>query len=92
MRYFWSRFIIIVLLIEGCAFALYYQYGPRGIKVLQTLKAIKADAVQHIKIIEEKNNDLLEQIEEWNNNRFLHEKFARENLALQKDHETIYFR
>ena len=92
MRYLWSRFIIIFLLVEGVAFVMYYNFGHRGIVSLRALKKVKADAQSDIKNLEHANDDLREQIEEWKHDTFLQEKFAREKLALQKENEIIYFR
>lgn len=92
MRYLWSRFIIIFLLIEGVAFVIYYNHGPRGIQALHALKKIKATAQYDIKKLEQKNDDLRDQIAEWKSDLFLQEKFAREKLALQKENEIIYYR
>jgi len=92
MRYLWSRVIIIFLLAEVLLFVVYYKYGPRGINVLCALKKIKSKAQSDIKDLEQKNNDLRDQIEEWKSDLFLQEKFAREKLALQKENEIIYFK
>ncbi len=92
MRYLWSRLIMIFLLGEVLLFVVYYKYGPRGIDVLRNLKQIKLAAQSDIKNLEEKNNDLRYEIEEWKSDLFLQEKFAREKLALQKEHEIIYYR
>jgi cell division protein FtsB len=92
MRYLWSRLIMIFLLGEVLLFVVYYKYGPRGIDVLRNLKEIKLAAQSDIKNLEQKNNDLRDEIEEWKSDLFLQEKFAREKLALQKENEIIYFR
>lgn len=92
MRYFWSRLIIIFLAIEGVGFIIYYNFGPRGIQMLHTLKKTKITVKSDIEKIKQENNDLCNQIEEWKSDIFLQEKFAREKLAMQKDGEIIYFR
>ena len=92
MRYLWSRFIIIFLMAEGMAFAVYYNFGPRGLQTLRALKTTKLTTQSDIKRIQQENNDLRDQIEEWKSDQFLQEKFAREKLALQKENEIIYFR
>lgn len=92
MRYLWSRFIITVLMVEGLAFVVYYNYGPRGIRTLRELKNTRAIAQSDIEKMQNENDDLCDQIDEWENGLFLQEKFARENLALQKEKEIIYFR
>ena len=92
MRYLWSRFIIIFLVIEVIAFVLYYNFGPRGVVTLRALAKIKTDAQADIKKIACANDDVREQIEEWKHDSFFQEKFAREKLALQKENEIIYFR
>lgn len=92
MRYLWSRFLIFFLLFEGVAFTIYYNFGPCGIQALRALKKTKLTAQTDIENIRSKNNDLRDEIEEWKHGLFLQEKFAREKLAMQKEHETIYFR
>lgn len=92
MRYLWSRFIIIFLLVEGVVFIIYYNHGPRGIQTLHALKKIKATAQSDIKNLTLQNDDLRDQIEEWKSGLFLQEKFAREKLALQKENEIIYYK
>ena len=92
MRYLWSRFIIIVLMVEGLAFIVYYNFGPRGIRTLHVLKHTRATAHSDIEKMQNENDDLRDQIDEWESGLFLQEKFAREKLALQKEKETIYFR
>ncbi|MBP6869700.1 septum formation initiator family protein [Candidatus Babeliales bacterium] len=91
MRYVWSRFIVMVLAIEGAGFVLYYNFGPRGIQKLQELQNIKVATQADIIKIQQENDSLKEQIEEWKTDLFLQEKFAREKLAMQKENETIYF-
>ncbi len=91
MRYLWSRFIIIFLAFEGIAFAVYYNFGPRGLQTLHVLKETKFTAQSDIEKIKQENSDLSNQIEEWKSDVFLQEKFAREKLAMQKEGEIIYF-
>jgi cell division protein FtsB len=80
------------LLIEGVIFTIYYNHGSRGMQALRVLKKIKTTAQSDIKNLERKNDDLRDQIEEWKNDLFLQEKFAREKLALQKENEIIYYK
>lgn len=92
MRYLWSRFIIFVLIFEGLVFIFYYNFGPRGMHALYELKHARDGATADIDQMKNTNDDLCEQIEEWENGLFLQEKFARERLALQKEKEIIYFK
>lgn len=92
MRYLWSRFIVIFLVIEGIAFGVYYTYGPRGIQVLYAMKKLKRIAQDDIQALRKSNTDVREQIESWKHDLFFQEKFAREKLALQKENEIIYYR
>lgn len=92
MRYVWSRFIIMILAIEGAVFVVYYTFGPRGIKTLQELHHIKIAAQADIDRMSQENKELQEQIKAWKHDIFLQEKFAREKLAMQKENETIFFR
>ena len=92
MRYLWSRFIIIFLMVEVALFGVYYNFGPCGRKALQELQQLKIATEQQIKTMTAENNDLHDQIECWKTDQFLQEKFAREKLAMQKQGEIIYFR
>lgn len=92
MRYVWSRFILLVLLIEVTAFAVYYQIGPSGMQDLQRLRTIKIATQDQIASMKTENSTLQQQIEAWQNDAFLQEKFAREKLALQKKDEIIFFK
>ncbi len=92
MRYVWSRFIVIFLILEGMLFIVYYNYGPRGILVLHELKNNRTAITQEITGLRQQNQDLQEQIEAWSNDIFLQEKYAREKLAMQKEGEKIYYR
>ena len=92
MRYLWSRFLIFFLLFEGIAFTIYYNFGPCGIQALHALKKIKFTAQTDIETIRSKNVDLRDEIEKWQTDMFLQEKFAREKLAMQKENEIIYFK
>jgi len=92
MRYLWSRFIIIFLMIEVVLFGVYYNFGPCGRVALQQLQKLKVETEQQIERMTAENNDLRDQIESWKKDQFLQEKFAREKLALHKQGEIIYFR
>jgi cell division protein FtsB len=92
MRYLWSRFIIIFLMVEVVLFGVYYNFGPRGRLALQQLQQLKSETQQQIETMTAENNDLQDQIESWKTDQFLQEKFAREKLAMQKQGEIIYFR
>jgi len=85
MRYLWSRFIILVLMVEGLSFIVYYNYGPRGIRTLHELKDTRSIAQSDVVKMQNENDDLRDQIDEWENGLFLQEKFAREKLSLQKE-------
>ena len=92
MRYVWSRFILLFLLLEVAAFTWYYHFGPCGRKALHQLQEIARQTQEKIDAMVQKNNDLQDQIESWKTDPFLQEKFAREKLAMQKQGEIIYFR
>jgi cell division protein FtsB len=92
MRYLWSRFIVIFLMIEVVLFGVYYNFGPHGRLALQQLQQLKVETQQQIESMIAENNDLQDQIESWKTDQFLQEKFAREKLAMQKQGEIIYFR
>lgn len=92
MRYVWSRFILLVLVIEVVAFAVYYQIGPSGMQDLQRLRTIKIATQDEIASMKTENSNLQQQIEVWQADSFLQEKFAREKLALQKKDEIIFFK
>ena len=92
MRYLWSRFIIVFLVLEVVAFIVYYNFGPRGMCSLYELTKVRTAAQSEIKNLELNNDALRDEIEEWKSDIFLQEKFAREKLALQKEDEIIYFR
>ncbi len=92
MRYFWSRFLFIFLLIEGSVFLAYYHWGSHGTIALQKLAEKQQSMRDQINVIKKHNEQLEDQIEGWKSSLFLQEKFARERLALQKDKEIIFFR
>lgn len=92
MRYFWSRCIIILLSVEACAFVVNYNYGPSGLRVLQSLKKTKNILHHDIAQLQSENSLLQEQIDEWSSGIFLQEKYAREKLQMQKKDEKIYLR
>ena len=92
MRYIWSRLIIIFLIAEIIIFAVYYCLGPRGMKALEQLQSIKNTTHEQIVSMTMENDQLQEQINAWQTDEFLQEKFARERLAMQKEGEIIYFR
>lgn len=92
MRYIWSRLIIFFLLAEVLGFSMYYVYGPTGMHGLSSLKQAKIATLAALEKIEQENVSLQEEIEEWQTAFFLQEKFARERLAMQKEHEIIYYR
>lgn len=92
MRYFWSRSIILLLSLEAIVFVVNYNYGLSGLQALQQLKVSKKLLQDEIAILQNENNLLQEQIDEWSTGLFLQEKFAREKLQMQKKDEKIYLR
>jgi len=92
MRYLWSRLILIFFLVEGLSFMIYYHFGPRGARVLHNLKITSNVARADIEKNQQENSNLKEEIEEWKQNLFFQEKFAREKLALKKENEIIFYR
>lgn len=92
MRYIWSRFIIIFLAIEAIIFIINYNFGSSGIETLHRLKDTKKILQRDIVQLQEQNNLLQEQIDEWSQELFFQEKYAREKLQMQKPGEQIYFR
>lgn len=92
MRYFWSRCIILLLSLEATAFVANYNFGPSGLQVLRQLRATKKLLQHDIETLQNENNLLQEQIDEWSTGFFLQEKFAREKLQMQKKDEKIYLR
>lgn len=92
MRYLWSRLIIIFLIVELSLFAVYYNFGPRGRLALQQLQQLKVQTNEQIETMKAENSELADQIESWKTDQFLQEKFARQNLAMQKEGEIIYFK
>jgi len=92
MRYFWSRFIVILLLLEGVIFIVNYNFGASGLQTLKTLKTAKLLLQNDINQMQIESSLLEDQIDEWSNGFFLQEKYAREKLQMKKEHEKIYFR
>lgn len=92
MRYAWSRFVVILLLFEGVIFALNYNFGSSGLRTLRNLKHVKATLHNDIDKLKVENSLLQDEIDEWSSSLFLQEKYAREKLQMQKEHEKIYFR
>lgn len=92
MRYAWSRFVIVLLLFEGIVFVLNYNFGSSGLRTLRDLKHVKATLHSDIDQLKLENSLLQDEIDEWSNDLFLQEKYAREKLQMQKEHEKIYFR
>lgn len=92
MHYFWSKFLVIFLVCEVAIFGVVYYFGSQGIVYLNEIKHQRKVIAQNVRDLESEVVDLEHKVEQWSEDSFLHEKYAREKLHLQKDKEIIYFK
>lgn len=92
MRYLWSRWLVIFLLLEIILFLYYYYARTDSLQSLYSLEQITKQTLQQIEFLTFDNQRLEDQIKLWQQDYFWQEKFVRERLSLQKQGETIYFR
>ena len=88
----WGKRVLMVLFgFEAILFCLVYFFGSYGIHVLFRLK--KENNILHKEIISLGKGiiQLEHEIDDWKHNDFVKEKFAREQLFMQKKNEYIFF-
>jgi cell division protein FtsB len=81
----------IFFVLEILVFMCVYLLGAHGVQLMIQLKRENDALVQEIQQLATTVGDLEYQIHVWNTTTFYKEKFAREQLQMAKENETIFY-
>ena len=88
----WKRVALFLLLLETVLFGVVYVFGPHGLSMLSQLEETLYTLELKCEDLQQQNEQIQEDIDEWERSAYLKEKVARERLLLKKSGETVYFR